>query len=76
MIDADPEELCQAAGRTPDELLTKFVMSDVACALINCGWSRKRIITALKQADTRRYGDALCEASGWTDIFETVAQEH
>lgn len=69
------EELCERAGVDPDEKITQFVLLDFAATLVDAGWSSERVINALKTTSTDRLADALLEASGWPDIFETVAQE-
>ena len=70
----DPTELCQEAGVPSDGEVTKFVMEDVAGALISCDWEREKIIRALKAVNLFALGDSLCEASGWVDIFEAACE--
>lgn len=65
----------QRSGVDPDAVITKFVMEDFAAALEDAGWSEKRIVEALKKAQRDELQDALCEASGWPEIFVTYGED-
>lgn len=69
----DTMSLLAAAGRDPDELVTKFVMEDVAAALLDAVNSGSldpgRALLLLRQADARKLGDVICDVSHWPEAF-------
>jgi hypothetical protein len=70
---ADTSALLSRAGRDPDELVTKFVMEDVAAALLDAvnrgDLAADRAVLLLRHADASKLGDLICDVSHWPEAF-------
>jgi len=70
----DARALCLKAGRDPDEVITKYVMEDLAAVLIDgADIEPERIVAILRQADTKTLGEAV--STGWAQVFQDYADE-
>lgn len=66
----DSGGLCIAAGVDPDAVITRFVMEDLAAALIDDGLSADVIVRFLKAADDANGRAILADeltCHGWAD---------
>ena len=63
-------QLCALAGVDPGEIICKFVIEDVAAALLeDQRLTINQIIEGLQLANYVRIGDSLVEASHWDEII-------
>lgn len=70
----DARALCLKAGRDPDEVITKYVMEDLAAVLIDgADIGPERIVAILRKADTKTLGEAV--STEWLQVFEDYADE-
>ena len=69
----DVYDICKLAGRDPNEQITTFVLADLLWEYSGGGLNQEEldaVVDTVRHLNLSKVADALCEASGWQEIFE------